>query len=786
MFEAYSVGIRVSLINGVTAGLLGLSRQFRGADHDAKSLQNTLTRIGKLAAVGTAFTATGVFGLSLIGKSVSAAKEYGNELARLNQLGMSQKDVASAVAASWRTTYDVPTSRIAENIHAYRELRSLFGSRPEQEAEARMMLPMVQRLSGVMYAMTGQRQEHIGFDVSKAAEMRTPGAMTPQALQKNMDMMSRALIAMGGTLTVADFHSTFKQAKMATMKWSDEFAYGLLPSLMQEMKSGPKGTAQSAGTAMMSLYRVIHGRMEKAAAPLWEQLGLLNARDIVKNSGGAWQMKPGAIAGTEVFERNPLEWVAKYLAPNLDRVAKSQHISVESLLDKMASNRNAGFALYTMYKKGQQFQRDHDLIAKAKTSEQAYNDLVKTSPLLAKEALSAQFDNAKVVIGYQLLPDLLKIMQTLVPVLRDWTLWMREHPKLLGVAVKGFAALSAVLVTLGGLANFATIALAFHEFFGLFKKGQAVEEAAVVAARGTPFLTGIFTAIETFAVGLGWWIVPVTAGLVAIGGAIAFIARGWDRNKGIWQNVKDGLHDYWDWIVKQGKDALQKVKTLGATQGQKALGAIHKLENPSPTAKQGAKDTAFWLNLFHGMYAGARDAAAPYSRLAKETWENWATGWDKSLKDFTSGVTGYLNRMRGLAALAHKLMPWAFADPAKVDGAPKPGPKAKPSSQAVDFSKPADIGRFGRMVGGATVDSLAGAVLQGFGLPSGLTARRAVVPPPRAGMKQPINTTVYLDGREIAKAVTVHQERGLERAARGSASGFDARRSLAPVGLGVA
>lgn len=49
---------------------------------------------------------------------------------------------------------------------------------------------------------------------------------------------------------------------------------------------------------------------------------------------------------------------------------------------------------------------------------------------------------------------------------------------------------------------------------------------------------------------------------------------------------------------------------------------------------------------------------------------------------------------------------------------------------------------------------------------------------------------VYLDGQKVGKhvapSVTREQERGLERAARGSASGFDARRSLAPVGLGVA
>lgn len=762
MFEAYSIGIRVSLINGVTTGLLGMARLFRSTDRDAKELNLTLERIGKTAAVGAGMIGVGSVGLGFLGKAIDAAKDYGGQISLLNQLGMSQKDVAAGVGAAWKAAFDVPTTRVEENLKTLRELRSAFGSTPYQESEARMILPLVQRVSGALTALTGKEQEGVGFDLVKSAELRTIGALSPEILQRNVELMSRTLIAMGGTITANDFHGALKMGKMAVPKWNDAFTYLYLPTLMQELKTGKGGGAQTAGTIMQSLYQQTHGRMTKASMPLWVQAGLVNQGDVVKNASGQWQVKPGAIKGISTFEANPYAWVQQYLRPGVDKLMRERGISAETAVNAMFSNRNAAFGAYTFLMKATQFDRDRKLIEQSKSSEGAYRSLLKTNPVLAEQGLRSQLHNQLVVFGYSVLPDLLKVLSAILPVMRDFTSWLHEHERVAKVTMGAVATVSGFLLVGGGI----TAGKAALEGFGLLFKLFKVE--GPVVARGLPVIAGafraIFTAAGALATGLGWWTVPIVAALAAIGGGIFFVARGWERNKSAWTNIREGLGDYWEWMKRMGL---------------KALGLIHRLENPGEKASPGAKGTAFWLKFFHGIVAGARDEVAPYITKAKMIWGLLVKSWDPTVNRFVSGVTDFLNKMQRLATLAHKIMPWAFSDPGSAAGAPKPR-AGRPGSSG------ADIGQFGRAVGGATVDALVGTVLRGFGVPVVGGVRRPLVPPPKPSEVKQINTTVTLDGRVIARAVSTHQERGLEQANRSAAGAFDARRSLAPVGLGVA
>lgn len=445
MFEAYHVAVRVSLINGVTNGLMNISRSFAKAHGDAAKLQRQLDQIKFKLIGGAALAGTGMFGLSLLGKTLPYAKEYTRQLALMNTLGMKQADIARVVSQAWKTTNLVPTSTAARNLESFRELRSAFGSDSAGQAHAAMMLPVVARLSAVMQSLTGKEQSHVGFDMVKAIELRT-GVMTEAALQRNSELMSKAIIGMGGTVTAADFHGALKMGKIASNKWSDDFAYSYLPTLMQELKTAHGGGAQSAGTILMSLYQQMHGKMTKAAMPLWVQSGLVKQSDVVKTSTGQYQVKPGAVAGTDVFEQNPYQWVQSYLRPAVDRLVAQKHISAETAINAMFSNRNAAFGAYNMYFKAAQYDRDKATINKADGGYGAFQKLLKTDPTLAAAALHSQWQNLLAIIGYQIMPSLISGTLALVKGLRALTDAMRAHPTLTRALVIGFAALSGALL----------------------------------------------------------------------------------------------------------------------------------------------------------------------------------------------------------------------------------------------------------------------------------------------------------------------------------------------------
>ena len=536
--EAFSVAVRVSLINGAASGLMALARQFKTTHVSAMALKKELRSIELLMLGGGLMAATGMFGLHIIGKTLPYAKEYANQLSLMNTLGMKQADIAKVVGQAWKTSFTVPTTTAAENLKSFRELRSVFGV--GHEGEASMMLPVVGKIQGILTALTGHEQEKVGFDLVKAIELRT-GVMTPKALQSNAELMTRTLLGMGGTLNVGDFHGALKQGRMATNKWSDDFTYNYLPTLMQEVKTG-NGGAQSAGTILQSLYQQAHGRMTKAAMPLWVQSGLIHANDVVKNGTGSYQVKPGAVAGIGIEESNPYQWVQQYLRPAVDRLAAAKHLTPETVINSMFSNRMAAFGAYNMYTKAQQYDRDKKNINQADSLD-AYNKLLKTNPELAQLALQKQWQNLLAQLGFTIMPTLIKGMTTLMSVLQGITKLSRAHPTVTKFGMESFAGFSAFLAV-GGLITMT--AGAFKAFALAFKVlGSAATYTRAFSAALSILATGLEVGAAVIASPITW----IVAAVASVGVAVYEIWKHWDSSKSIFQNIKSELGMFWSFLT---------------------------------------------------------------------------------------------------------------------------------------------------------------------------------------------------------------------------------------------
>lgn len=527
MFEAYSVAIRISLINGVTSGLMNISRAFAKTHGDAEKLKRQLDAIKFKLLAGGVLAGTGLFGLSLIEKTVPAAREYAHQIQQMNVAGMRQVEIAQSVAEAWKAAGAAPTATAAENLKAIRELRMVFGD--TQHAIANVVT--VQKLQAVLQnAEASGHKLGMGdqaYTVAKALEMRgatrTPGEFTAQS-----DMMTKAIIASGGKVTPQDFLNNIIYGRRAAYGWDNAFTYTILPTLIQEMKGGGSGGARGPGNALMSAYAaVVGGTIPQKALKVWSELGLIDRSKVVWTKAGEMKgVKPGGISGSEVFQANPYQWAQQVLLPAMQRRGLNSPEQMRQTLQYLFPNRTASI-MDQMVMQAWKFQRDQRLIQGAQGLG-AYNQLVKNDPFMAQQALEAQWTNVKTRLGLAVLPMLITGTVKLTAVLTALSNWMGAHQGMTKGLVLGFTALSAAMA-FGG-----TVMLLSAAFDGL---------ALAASVLAIP--------LGTVAAGLVALMAPIIVAaapiLLCVGALAALGIALYEGFKHI-DVIKGALTSFWNWL----------------------------------------------------------------------------------------------------------------------------------------------------------------------------------------------------------------------------------------------
>lgn len=446
MSYAYSVAIKLTVANLASQGIKLLAGDLLAAHGAASTLEGKLKAL-KMMAVGYGLDKVGSGMLGFLEKTVDASKEYTRQLSLMNASGMQQKEIAESISAAWKTSRDVVTSTAADNLKAIRELRSVFGD--DNIGDAYAILPVVQRTKAALEALTGKEQEGVGFDMVKAIEMRTHGLMTKEAVLKNADMMSRSLMAFGGTLNVNDFHMAMKQLKTQALGFSDEFVYDYLPTFIQEAKT-KGGSGSSAATALRTLANAMIGGVgiNKSSIPVWTEMGLIRSGDVVRNATGQFSLKPHSIKDISEFSENPFFWARDH-AGAIQSYADKHHMSLLETVMSMFKNTNAQWAMFTMLAKQPQFERDRKLIESGGGSLETYQKLLQMNPQMAQQALHAQWQNILSILGYQILPRLIPYMVKFADTLDSVSQWMQKHPTMLKGIVVGIGGLAIALSVLG-------------------------------------------------------------------------------------------------------------------------------------------------------------------------------------------------------------------------------------------------------------------------------------------------------------------------------------------------
>ncbi|OYV38337.1 MAG: hypothetical protein B7Z80_10355 [Rhodospirillales bacterium 20-64-7] len=577
MFDSYEVAVRLTLINGVTSGLLSLSRQFARVHTDATALQGRLERMGIAAAKAGAAMAVGGFGLGLISKALKPAEEYAHQLNILNMAGLKQAEIAQLVGTAWANTRTVITTTATENLRTLLDLRNVFGT----IQEARMALPTITKMQTVLASSSeGQisgNSKELGYSMAKLLDILGK-AQDPATFETWANGVTRVIEATQGRVTPESMKSTLTYARQARYGLDYDFVMTLLPSLIQEYASsggGSGGGSRGVGPMLAALYRVTNqGYINKAALPLLKELHLVDPRTALKTTTQGTTV--GMFTGAQLAAANPFEWVQKVLMPAIEH-HYGGHATKQQIQGDINSifrgNQLAAALALEFAMKPLNFYRDQKIIQGTMAPQKAYETSIANDPNAMHKALEAQWTNVKTIVGMQLLPAFLPFLKSFASALEALATWMQNHTGIVKALTWAFVGLSGVMLFGGaiGMLRVAFQGLAMVLQLGSFGllpaiatglRGLAVG-ALPLAATGISSLGTAFVAL-----------LPILAqvmALVAAAGAGYLVGKG--INAGVdWAGRK--LTGEKDWSLSNKLGGLIFDMTGGNTAAKRALAPI--------------------------------------------------------------------------------------------------------------------------------------------------------------------------------------------------------------------
>lgn len=538
MFEAFSVAVKVSLINGVAGGLMAMSRQFAKVHGDVDGLQRKLDRIKATMLVGGGLTAAGLGIFGLLGKTLPATMEYSRQLNIMNRAGLSQVEIAQAIGAAWRNTGTVMTTTATENLRALLDLRNVLGNM----REAQFALPIVSKIGTVMSLSSGGKLdakggEDIAFAMAKALDI-IGAAKDEKTFVHEAGLMSKVITAFQGRVTPQQYQGVFQYARQAKFDLSDEFKYEFLPAMMLEMSSGAKsagGGSRGIGPTLAALYRFTNqGYVNKKSIPLIDRLGLLTSHDFTPTTTtGTVGAK---LKGAELAAQNPFTWNQQVLVPAIRQYLgpKATDQQIRAVINEVfRGNQLAASQMVEYFTKPQNFLRDQKVIQGALPYDKAFADAAKNDPAFAMLQMQAQWQNFLTTMGPTVLADLISIANRIAPLLHDMAMWGQKNPDGIRKFIRSMETLGAVLMfgggalmikgtadalgimfkVIGGAVKVANAPLMFQVAKGLYAIGASGPTAATgIAAVGSGLL-GVVAVISNA-------VIPALAAL-AVGMSIA-------------------------------------------------------------------------------------------------------------------------------------------------------------------------------------------------------------------------------------------------------------------------
>lgn len=568
MFEAYSVGVRLQLVDDVSRGLAAISRQFAKTDVQAKALQGRLTSIKNLAIGGVIIGGAGFMGLMTLKPAIDAASEYEKTFARFKTLNLGDHVNAEADKFARGTkTMAVSSSDLMETL---RESVGMFGN---IEA-AKRMAPMLAELNAANSVLFGEKGQKLDERAIRAVmrfnDMRGL-TDTPEQFMRGLNLAQRMITGSGGALKFTDLEAMAKRGGAAFKGLSDE---GIMTLATLAQEQGGSMT----GTALMSLYQNwIAGRTTKKTMAALSNAGLAELGMVTHGTvgGKAYKtMQIKNIVDEKMLRENPGLWLMTYGVEAAKKKGAKTDSEIIAFMNNLISNRTGSNMAANFTTQQFQAMRDLALVKNAKGVEGTIAEAHKTLPMKLF-AFQKQWNTLLTELGLTVLPMANAALTRLIPAVRWIGEAIQRHPatvKGLAVAFTGLAGAMAIGGSVMVLAQ------------GL--KGLNLVFTALRGVAGVPSVTGALKGLIGVLNGPAGLCVAAAAAGLAIGTLIkSFIdmkIRDWTGDKHAtlgtklfdWFNPSYGKVNGVDYI-KRGDKYVQVQSTVNLD-GKKVGEAVTK------------------------------------------------------------------------------------------------------------------------------------------------------------------------------------------------------------------
>lgn len=531
MFEAFKIGVKISLVNHAALGLAALAKDFMRTEEQAALLQKRIDSINKQAVKGGLMLGLGAGIAGMLKGPYEQAKKLEQERQKFTALNLSAADNALAFAKAQDLAHKNLGSTIGENIALIRDLHTALGDLPG----ALRMSEDFQKFSiAARVQNDGKPVEGLVYNAVKALEHRGDKvAQNPAEMRRELDLMSKVYTGSGGKVGPSDYFHASQTGKMAYTLFDPEFLFGQFAAFMQAKTGSTAGTS-----AMTYVSSLLGGHMDNKGKGFLTSLGLWDMTvspqaklmqqavndQIAKDPSIASALKKmhmltpivGGLAPQfiDMASRRPDEFIQKVIAPRI-RERFGMDLTDEQVAGIIMRNfnRNTSDFIGSFITSQHKYEKDARIFGNAKGFGAAYQQYIK-SPEGAEIAADAAWKNFLAVFGSLYLPVITGGLLKLAGALDSLSQTVEKHPAI-------FRALSYALIGLSGALMFrGTVLILTAALRGL---GLALAMQAVGGMAGLAKITGLIGGASKFSLfgAIGMLANPIGIAVLALGTLVA-------------------------------------------------------------------------------------------------------------------------------------------------------------------------------------------------------------------------------------------------------------------------
>lgn len=463
MFEAYKIGVTLSLTNHVSKGLMLMAGDFARTEAQATLLEKRIKSIQHDALKGGLMLGAGVGILSLFKAPLEEAKKFEQALGKFKLLGLS--DAQNADAVKFVRSMDTMGTSYVENMKLMTEAQGVFresglaGAHALEGAKiATPMLAKIQFASESLDEESKARMHTQSLAMLRFVEMR--GGLKDAATFNNIaDAGWKAVQSSSGNVNFEQLRQFMARGGVAAQGLSDTSLFAKLEPIIGELKGS------TAGNAWMTSYnRLVGGvRIPNQIAHLLADNGIWDKSKVEWNSmGGIKRFNGNPLNDMKTFSSDPVEFYEKNILPMYARMngGKGMDPSERARENTMIFGRTGGMMFSLIDRQLETIHRSVGAWEKAATVDGSVK--IAGSTLAGKEVdLHAKWAKVMNDLGNTILPYAISMVEGMTTGLKGLSGWIDRNQGLTKLFVGALALLA------GGLMIRGTILLASAAFRGL-------------------------------------------------------------------------------------------------------------------------------------------------------------------------------------------------------------------------------------------------------------------------------------------------------------------------------